>query len=171
METTLAEAGGLADTSAGRKSYETYLSWQPAEGPAGKSKAYVSLSRGWALGTKEFKTALINDHQLAESSRAWETSGACEVREARWTAALERGSKRLGKPRADVNEDRKSPPWKMALAAALKQSTQVNYRWLAEQLRMGAPVAVSTHVGRWRRGQVPDAEKFNRKLEILIVKT
>jgi REP element-mobilizing transposase RayT len=171
LETALADAGGLADTPAGRKSYADYLAWHANEGPFGKSKAYASLSRGWALGTPEFKAALISNHQLAESSRAWETSGAHEVRQARWLSALTVGLKLLGKTRADIEKDRKSAPWKVALATALKGSTQANNRWLAEQLRMGTPVAVSAHVGNWRRSPGPDAEKFDRKLRTLIIKT
>ncbi|MEO6002339.1 MAG: transposase [Opitutus sp.] len=171
VETALAEAGGLSDTPAGWKSYESYLAWQAAEGPAGKSKAYVSLSRGWALGTREFKTALIQDHQLAESSRAWETSGAQDIREAHWMTALTLGLKRLGKTDVDIKTDRKAAPWKVTLAAALKQTTQANNRWLSEQLNMGTPVAVSTHVGRWRRSLGPQSEKLARKLQILKVKT
>ena len=70
------------------------------------------------------------------------------MREARWTAALNRGLKLLGKTREDVSKERKSAPWKVALAASLKQSTQVDNRWLSVELRMGTPVAVSAHVGR-----------------------
>ena len=56
--TALAEAGGLSDTRAGWRSYQDYLAWQAESGPAGRNRAYASLSRGWALGSKEFKTAL-----------------------------------------------------------------------------------------------------------------
>src|SRR5690606_9072709 len=43
------QGAGLASTddAAGRKAYQGYLAWQAAEGPAGKTKAYVSMSRGW----------------------------------------------------------------------------------------------------------------------------
>ena len=169
--TALAEAGGLTDTPAGREAYESYLTWQATDGPAGKSKAYVSMSRGWALGTKDFKTALIKDYNLAESSRAWEDSGAREMREARWTATLNHGLKLLGKTREDVSKDRNSAPWKVALAASLKQSTQVNNRWLSVELCMGTSVAVSAHVGRMGRGLIPAATTFQRQLKTLIVKT
>lgn len=41
----LSGAGGLPDSSAGWQSYHRYLSWQAEEGPAGKNKTYVSMSR------------------------------------------------------------------------------------------------------------------------------
>src|SRR4051812_2659366 len=45
LKSTLAGAGGLSDTPAGWRSYQDYLHWQAVEGPAGRSKAYASLSR------------------------------------------------------------------------------------------------------------------------------
>ena len=171
LETALAEAGGLADTPAGRKAYAQFLAWQAAEGPAGKTKAYVSMSRGWALGTKDFKTALIKDHALAVTTRAWEKAGVREMREARWEDALTAGLAALGKSPADATADRKSAPWKVALAARLKQSTQAGNRWLAERLHMGTPVAVSHHTGQLRRGLLPAAELFEARLRTLNIKT
>ncbi len=90
VETALAEAGGLADQPAGWKSYADYLTWQASEGPAGNSKAYVSLSKGWALGSEEFKTALRKDHALVADRRTWDNRGAREIREAQWSEILAR---------------------------------------------------------------------------------
>jgi hypothetical protein len=67
-----AEAGGFADTRAGWRSYHAYLLWQALHGPPGRSKAYACLSRGWASGSREFKTALVKDHALAATARASE---------------------------------------------------------------------------------------------------
>lgn len=46
----------------GWEGYAEYLAWQAEEGPAGKSKAYVNLNRGWALGTAGFKATLQAAH-------------------------------------------------------------------------------------------------------------
>lgn len=171
VETALMEAGELTDDAAGRKAYQGYLAWQAAEGPAGKTKAYVSMSRGWALGTKGFRTALIRDHDLAEATRAWEITGVREIREAHWSEALARGLAKLRKNLNDAAKDRKSAPWKVALAAWLKQTTQANNRWLAGQLHMGTPVAVSHYTGELRRGKLPAAEDSAKRLAILKLKT
>ncbi len=171
VATALTEAGGLADNAAGWRSYGEFLAWQAAEGPAGKTRAYVALSRGWALGSAEFKAALIKEHALAESSRAWETAGAREIKEARWAKALAKGLTALGQTKVDPTAERKSAPWKVALAAHLKATTQANNRWLAERLHMGTPVAVSHHVGRLRRGQDKAAEAGAKQLTILNIKT
>ncbi|RXK55844.1 transposase [Oleiharenicola lentus] len=144
-QTALSEAGQLADTPAGWRAYADYLAWQLAEGPAGKSKAYVSMSRGWALGGKEFKQALLQDQAVAAESRAWESHGVQEVREARWQAALDTLLKAL--PPAERTNTRKSAPWKVKVAWRLKETTDVTNGWLAERLDMGSGFYVSKHVG------------------------
>lgn len=149
VTTALTEAGALADTAAGWKRYADYLSWQAAEGPAGKSKAYVSLSKGWALGGAGFKQTLLKDHAVAAECRAWESSGVREVREAKWREVLDR---LLGSVPAKEKEDRrKSAPWKVNLALQMKESTDASNGWLAQRLGMGSGFYLSKHIGLARR--------------------
>ncbi|HRJ46877.1 MAG TPA: transposase [Opitutaceae bacterium] len=155
VQTALLEAGSLTDTPAGRRSYAAYLAWQAETGPAGKNQAYVSLSQGWALGTQGYKRALIKDHALLAESRAWADEGAQEIRAAVWQEQLARCLRELDKGPADITGGRKSAPWKVAIAAHLKQKSQVTNRWLCEQLQMGTPVSVSQHVGQARRQPGP----------------
>lgn len=136
-ETALFEAGQLTDTPAGRRSYGEYLAWQLAEGPAGRSAAYVSMSRGWALGGPEFKRALLQDHTVADETRAWEQGGARQVREEKWRMALE---KLLGDvSRESIADPPGAAPWKVKIALAMKASTDADNRWLAQQLKIGSP--------------------------------
>src|SRR5258708_2978389 len=143
VETALREAGGLSDTPAGWKSYAEYLSWQAEEGPLGRTAAYVKLSRGWALGSDEFKEALAEDHGAAAEARAWENEGMKEVRALRWKKALIEAMRRLS-AKEGTNQ---SAPWKVAIAAHLKATTDVSNPWLAEQLGMGSGHYLSQHVG------------------------
>ena len=151
LATVLAEAGGLTDTPTGWKSYAEYLAWQATDGPAGKSKAYVSMSKGWALGSAGFKASLLKDHALAAETRVWESQGVREIREEQWRQELERCLKVLGKAVQDTRSERKSAPWKVAAAAYLKLRTQASNRWICEQLHMGTPVGVSQMVGQLNR--------------------
>ncbi len=146
LATALGEAGGLVDTPAGWRGYAAYL-------------AYVNLSRGWALGTADFKASMIHDHALVAEARAWEGRGAEEIRELRWGVELERCLQTLRKTEAAAQGERKSAPWKAAVALRLKEATQASNRWLGERLHMGRPEAVSVYVGRLRRsgaGKNPD---------------
>ena len=78
VTTALAEAGGLEDNAAGWGAYDRYLAWQTEDGPVGKGRTYVSMSRGWALGSANFRAALVEDFDLAATARAWEVGGAQE---------------------------------------------------------------------------------------------
>jgi putative transposase len=138
---TALSARQLPDTAAGRRSYDDHLAWQAAEGPAGKSEAYVNLSQGWALGSDGFKQSLVADHALSATMRAWETRDAREVRALEWTEQLGRLLRTVSaRERAD---SRQSAPWKIRLAVHLKASTDVSNRWLADQLHMGSPAYLS----------------------------
>ena len=151
VATALDHAGGYPDTRPGWKAYAQYLAWQAASGPAGKSAAYACLSKGWALGTKEFKTGLVADHAALATSGAWESVGKQEIRRLHWASQLTNCLHVLGKTTAAAKSERKSAPWKVATAAYLKEHTQANNGWLATQLHMGSPVAVSHYVGTLHR--------------------
>jgi len=161
---TLLEAGGLTDTPAGRAAHAKYLAWQAAEGPAGKNAAYVAMSRGWALGSADFKANLIADHVLPETSRAWDLVGAREIREVKRAGALAGALRLLGRTAAEASADRKSAPWKVAVAAHLKATTQADNRWLAARLHLGSPTGVSFLTGKLRRGQSPEAVQLLAQL-------
>ena len=158
LRTALIEAGELADTPAGWKSYGDYLAWQAMEGPAGRNKAYVSLSQGWALGTKEFKRGLVKDHALAAENRAWETLGAKEIREQAWEELFQQALSALGRKESDLAVGAKSASWKVAIAIFLKERTQVSNPWLAARLGMKRPVYVSRLVSEARQAVEPLAE-------------
>lgn len=143
--TALVEAGSLADTPAGWSRYTDYLTWQAEEGPVGKSKAYVSMSKGWALGGKDFKEALLQDQTVAAVTRAWESEGVREVREAQWRIALNQLRRQISEE--ESSDQRKSAPWRVRLALQMKEATDVSNGWLARELGMGSGFYLSKHVG------------------------
>ena len=64
-----------------------------------------------------------------------------------WEAILNRGLKILGKDIADITDERKSASWKVWIASVLKQRSSATNVWIARQLNMGVPQAVTIHVG------------------------
>ena len=70
---------------------------------------------------------------------------------------------RDGKSASDVTADRKGAPWKIEIAAELKQLTQAPHRWIAQQLQMGSGAAVGQYVARYRKRTSAeiDSRKFN----------
>lgn len=136
IETALVAAGALGDNASGRSSYASFLAWQLTAGPAGRSAAYESMSRGWALGGAEFKRSLLQDHEVAEEIRAWESDGARQVREAKWRLVLEKLMREV--PPKERADRRGSAPWKVNAAVAMKKTTDADNRWLAAQLEIGS---------------------------------
>jgi putative transposase len=150
-DVALAAAGGLADSPSGRDRYAAYLEWQTQEGPAGKSKAYVKMSQGWAAGSTEFRSALVQDHALVAHTRAWELAGAQEIRELQWAAAFSCLLKLARLEQAQLPLLPKSAPEKLAIAAFMKARTQASNHWLCERLHLGHPRAFSHNLTLYRR--------------------
>jgi len=155
LDLVLAATGQLADTPAGWANYRDYLVWQAEEGTAGKSSAYVSLSKGWALGTNGFKAALIQDHVMAATARAWESQGAEEVRQQSWESVCRHALKTLQRTDSDLAAAAKAARWKVALAIFLKERSQASNRWLGQRLNMGSGKYISYLVSLMKRDANP----------------
>jgi REP element-mobilizing transposase RayT len=143
LESCLSLSGGLSDDTAGWENYRAMLSDQLRKGPAGTSASYVKMSQGWVLGSEIFKAKLVSDHKISKEARAWEKSGAKEVARLQWQRELERLLGKLGKTQEDIRLDKKSAPWKIAIAIMLKGSSSTSNAWVAEILNMGTPTLVS----------------------------
>lgn len=161
-ETILAEAGNLTDSPAGWRRYRDYLTLLDEAEPTKRGERYGKLSRGWAVGTGEFKQELIAElrQQGAELERAvlhgeskddWR-----DLRERTWEERLVRFAKAA---KVDLNNlgAKKSDSGKVSLAAAMRSATAASNGWLARRLQMGAAGGVSQSVRRWL--QVPENEQ------------
>jgi hypothetical protein len=78
-----------------------------------------------------------------------------ETREALWQDTLAALLSRLGRTPSDLARERKSAPWKAALAAAMKTRTTATNRWLGEHLNMGGLHEVGRQAGAWLRAPEP----------------
>ncbi len=154
-ETVLAEAGGLNDTPAGWRKYGAYLGFLDEAEPTKRTERYGKLSRGWALGSAEFKQSLMADFQqqgarLEQATLHGETEEDWrELRETAWEARLQQMAVAAKIDLARLGP-RKSEPAKVLLAAALRAETAVSNAWLCKRLGMGTPASVSQFVRRWR---------------------
>ena len=107
------------------------------------------MSWGWAKGSKVFKDAVLKELDEGIADRVVELDAA-EIREHRWRLALAEGLRCLGRSREDFGKGRKAEPWKVALARYLRERCFVPYRWVAEELEMGAVSYVQSIVSRHR---------------------
>ncbi|MBP6864015.1 MAG: transposase [Candidatus Didemnitutus sp.] len=154
-EPFLNHAGQLADTAAGRRKYLDYLAWLSTDEPTRKQQRFESMSRGWIIGSTGFVKAMVKEHrELAGQGRRL----AAELREAReslWQEELTALLAKLGRTDDELRRERKSAPWKAALAAAMKKRTTATNRWLGEHLHMGGLHEVSRLAGAWLRAPDP----------------
>ena len=159
----LTAAGSLADTRYGRSKYVDYLEWLTSNTQAQNEMAFKKMCYGWALGTKDFKKALIAEAAEAEKLQNENESGADskipfydgetlrEANELRWELILEKCMSALGKTNEVAQSDIKSADWKILIASVLKSKTSASNAWIAQKLNMGVPHAVSRYVGIFRQ--------------------
>jgi REP element-mobilizing transposase RayT len=160
----LQAAGGLSDTKAGWRSYESYLEWLATNEPVQKELAFARMCHGWALGSREFKQALLAEHKEKIAGQNLEGDVGAEIRELEWQTALEACLARAGKSMHGARSERKGVAWKVAIAAHLKATTTASNPWLAEKLHMGAHAAVSRYVAECKAGERRDARKWIEKI-------
>ena len=155
----LEHAGGLADTSAGRRKYLEYLTWLAEDEPARKQQRFESMSRGWIIGAEGFAKALVQEQQELVGHGRRLAAELRETREALWQEELTALLARLGRTTGDLSRELKSAPWKVALAAAMKKRSTATNRWLGDHLHMGGLHEVSRLVGAWSREPDPALQK------------
>ncbi len=164
----LLAAGGLADTSYGRRKYRDYLNWLTSDKAAQDEMAFDKMCRGWALGTKDFKKTLIaeaadtSEDKDEPSKKVPRYDGATlqEANELRWELVLEQCMETLNKTSNDSAKDIKSADWKILIAAVLKYKTSATNVWIADQLNMGVPHAVSRYTSTFKQNGVDNETPF-----------
>ena len=171
--TVLHESGGLSDTAAGWRNYLRYLGWRAEDDAAKRQEKFMRLSRGWAVGSAEFKAELAGKFSCQErSEEPFELLGADREahRQARteiWEAKLRRAAAALGISLERLPVE-KSAREKVRLAALLKCATSTSNRWLTERLQMGRPTSVSQFVGRFRRSGGTETGEFRAALSKVV---
>jgi hypothetical protein len=153
--TVLAESGGLPDSPAGWRRYVAYLDVLAEEDTKRRDEKFGRLSRGWLVGSAEFKAGLQAElaakgtgkerFELLGADRQAQREARAELWEERLRAVAALAGVALdGLPAA------KSAPEKVRLAAVMKATTSVSNGWLATRLQMGQPGSVTQYVRRFR---------------------
>jgi putative transposase len=166
-ETVLSESGGLPDTPGGWRRYLDYLAVLAEEEGRQREEKFGRLSRGWVVGSKEFRAGLKKELMATGRDRA-ELLGADreahrQVRAELWEEKLVAAAKTLGVT-LDQLPAQRSAAEKVQLAALMKTGTSVSNRWLAERLQMGKPASVSQYVRRFRLSAGHEARVFKTAL-------
>ena len=164
LEVCLDSAGELKDTPAGRRKYAEYLSWLVEDEPRQKAMLFDKMSKGWAMGTKGFKAALLEDEKNLKACMKLGVSEAKEMREVVWDAKLEACLSALNIDFNDYTAFKKSESWKIAVAGYMRQKLLCRNGWLAERLGMGSEYAVSRYVSELFSGKRREAKQLYKTI-------
>jgi len=164
FETCLTEAGELADTKRGREKYLAYLAWLSVDEGEQKERAFETMSRGWAIGSRGFVRALTMDEKQKQSLVQLTAMEARLAREARWSEVLDACLRLSGHAAEQVHESPKAADWKVAIATVLKVREMARNGWIAEQLGMGALTGVSRYTSECLRGDRSEAARIYREI-------
>ena len=138
---------GLTDSEAGWASYVQELQALAGDTAEQERRGFKALSKGWAIGTRGWRQALIKDHAQRALDPGLEQAELWEFREARWAEVLADALMVAGKTVEEAAEAPKRADWKLEVMRALR-AEGVPYKWITEKLNMGKPDVLRVYVSR-----------------------
>jgi len=116
----------VRNTVTGRRKYMQYLLWLSEDTGARKELAFDAMCRGWALGSKDFKKAVLQEElekdEVGDSE--FEDRSLSKANELIWESLLECAMAHFGKTNTDIESNIKSANWKAGIASLLKKRTE-----------------------------------------------
>ena len=118
------------------------------------AEALKGLRRGWCLGGKEFRKAMLEkmEGKLGEN-HAGELRR--ESAEAKGERIVREELKRLGWKESELAARRKSDPAKLAIAARLRRETTLTIKRIAQRAQLGTARSASVRLHEWMRQAKP----------------
>ena len=122
---------GLENSAEGWSRYLEHLSDVVAGQTQNKETQSRELCAGWAIGTAAWKRAIARDYAHLATLPDIDASEIHEIKEQCWHQTLDAQLRDAGRSHQEVDHDPVDAPWKIEIAARLRQSA-VPYRWIAE---------------------------------------
>lgn len=141
----------LDDTPEGWRDYLKYLEQLANDKKSQRVQGFESMHCGWAIGTHGWRQALAKDYAHLALDQIADAPALTEFKRLQWSAALDAALQQEGRPRSDLAKDRKGAPWKIKVAAGLRETTTATNTWIARELHMGAPSSVRQYLSNRRR--------------------
>jgi len=146
------ETQGLSNLREDWQQYLRYLAQKHASESGKPSREWSSFTRGWAIGSKNWK------RQLAEkSSQAEDTAPNAEylepkeMQELRWETRFAELLREAGLESSDLEGSRKQPVWKWRIADRMQQEMGVPLVWLAGALKISRTATLRMALWRMRQ--------------------
>lgn len=116
-------------------------------------QGFANLSRGWAIGSMGWKQAIAreNSHRRLETILGREERE--QLQDLEWRHALHEALRASGRNASELALAPAAAPWKIAVAAQLREQVAPPYAWLARALCLGLPATLRSRVWRHREAQ------------------
>ena len=144
---------GLEDNAQGWARYLTYLSELAGDPAEQERHGFAELSKGWAIGTRGWKRAIARENSHLHLEAGLLPAERRELNESGWRTALQNALDAAGRTESDLRTAPKMAPWKIALAAQLREQVSAPYSWLVDALSLGQPTTLRSSVWRLRNSQ------------------
>lgn len=141
----------LTDDAEGWNVYLQHLCQLAGDAAEQDRLGFGKMSRGWAIGTDGWRRAVATEQAHMAIDPGLAAADARELREARCADALKRLVREIGHTEEHLHREAKSAPWKIALAARLREETGAPIAWIASALHMGSPNSVRVYLSRFSK--------------------
>jgi putative transposase len=111
-----------------------------------------NFTRGWAIGDKEWKQQLLEEHVAPENgATSNEHVEPAEMRQLRWEQRVSVLIGEAGHEPNDLVESGRLARWKLGIADRMQREMGASVVWLAERLKTGKPNSLRTTLWRYRQ--------------------
>jgi REP element-mobilizing transposase RayT len=141
---------GLEDNAHGWARYLTYLSELAGDPAEQERQGFAELSQGWAIGTLGWKQAVARENSHLRLEAGLLRDERRELKEIEWRTALKAALRAARRTESDLVDEPMMAPWKIALAAQLREEVAAPYSWLVHALSLGHPTTLRSSVWRLR---------------------
>lgn len=143
---------GLEDSELGWRDYAKILRMRLGAGRAQGEIEQKALSQGWAVGSKDWKSNLVQEQLTANAAKSKaEYVEPKEAMKLRWALRLEQLLDEAQRSREELVGARKAATWKVEIAARLQLELGASVVWLAEALFLGKPASARVYLHHERK--------------------
>lgn len=122
------------------------------------------IAKGRMIGSPQFLRELAVECSQAVDRAPEALAEARTALHLAWADQTQLLLDSMGRTLAEARLARKSEPWKLAVAAAMKVTSTATNRWLAAHLHLGALHEASRNVSAWRKFPDPPLDAWFRRL-------
>ena len=152
-KTWLRDMERLKDTQRGWWIYRKVLEAESKKDALELERIRKQMTRGWCIGDKKYREQMAKEIKKKRSGVKFEKQELREINELHWEEIMNRCLNTLEKTDSDIQNDKKSAEWKLAIVSVLKKRTAAPNAWISKRLNMGVASTLSSNLSNYLRGE------------------